>query len=309
MKILIVGTGAIAKGLAKLIHSRHGDWEILFFSSKDNRGHFNKVLKCSDLVCITISTKDDGQAATSYILEALRAGKPVVTCEKGALSEHFSKLRPYLNRIGYTATIGGGSGMLNLLKTPLRVSEIQGVVNGTLNFLGWAIDEGYTLAEAITGACQLQLVEPGAETITAIVNAELCDARRKAVILHNLAQYRSKSMIRYSDCSYMTYGDNGARKLFQDGKRFIVHMFPRADHRKHCVRYADPSFFIHTMTHDLVGAFVNVDGIFPHLPLGADNCLLVHDNGEPAFAYGKGAGVKETASAMLSDIKQLMEVN
>jgi len=70
----------------------------------DLKAHLNDV----DVACLTISTKDNGETARDYILEVLSLGIPIVICEKGALSNFYSELKPYLNRIGYSATVGGG---------------------------------------------------------------------------------------------------------------------------------------------------------------------------------------------------------
>jgi homoserine dehydrogenase len=141
MRAFIVGKGRIGSALGKELESR--GWEVSFFTSQDDRATFLRRAMQSDIVALAIDTRDDGAIARSFLLEALRAGIPVVTCEKGALANYFEELEPYLLRIGYTATVGGGSRLLSLLRRPLkRLAYIRGVVNGTLNFLFWSVAQG-----------------------------------------------------------------------------------------------------------------------------------------------------------------------
>src|SRR5882724_4316654 len=65
-----------------------------------------------DVLFIACPTTDDGLPASTYAEHALRSGKTVITAEKGALSANFTGLREVsddFQRLGFTATVGGGS--------------------------------------------------------------------------------------------------------------------------------------------------------------------------------------------------------
>jgi homoserine dehydrogenase len=194
MKTLIVGGNghvgqALSKQLIKLGHS------VSLFGSRDNRLTFTDRVSRADVVFMTIPTCDTGEIALGYHLEALVAGKSMITCEKGALAYHYGKLKLYLDlgKIGYTATVGGGSGILSLFLFPhLHLKQIVGVVNGTLNFLFSECARGKDPYQVLAHASRLGLCEPGQSSLAGVVNGEIQDMVLKLVNLVNFSGVSSQ---------------------------------------------------------------------------------------------------------------------
>jgi len=119
----------------------------------DNAKNYVKHLNGLDLVFLAIPTLDDGYIAYNYIKNCLAKNIPIVTCEKGALSNYFAELKSDLNlgEIGYSATVGGGSRLLRYLKERIgpQVEEIHAVINGTLNYIFSGLSEGRSLGEVV----------------------------------------------------------------------------------------------------------------------------------------------------------------
>ena len=82
------------------------------------------------------------EPARSFQLEALKAGKPVVTANKAVLSAHGIELAGAAEKagvaLGFEASVGGGIPIIRTLKEALagdRNLEVYGIVNGTCNYI------------------------------------------------------------------------------------------------------------------------------------------------------------------------------
>lgn len=265
------------------------------------------------MVFVAISTKDHGLAAATYIWEIVCLRKPVVTCEKGSLSEYFHRFRPYLNRIGYNTTVGGASFILDLLKDIRTVRRATAVLNGSCNNISTLIERGWKIEDAIAKTQKDGYTDPGQQSTQEIINNEIADACRKAVILHNLIN--SKHSVKYSEMSHEVFSGDGMYHLFtkspgQDyAKRLIIDIYMLGNEGID----QDPGiscFWTRTPTHYISGSFRDPTSCFPMIPRGAYNCLRVeYGNGKADFQYGVGAGVTETAQAMIVDAERLLESN
>ncbi len=316
MKVLIVGTGVIARELERLIRLQYPDWQVEFFSSKRQRNSFYIAVMLCDIVFVTISTKDNGLAAAQYIQEALQLGKLVVTCEKGALSEYFHVFRRHMRHLGYATTVGGASGMLGLLRDPRIIIRMRAILNGSCNNISTLVEQDVELelSEGIFATQQAGYTDPGAKFIHQIINGELADACRKAVILHNLV-YPEYS-VRYSDMSRMPFSEDGVYQLFNKqkdewyAKRLIVEIGPYADTLTSQHDAGIPCFWFRNERVHITGSFKDPGWLFPMIPRGIQNCLRTeYVEGKADFQYGDGAGVTATAQAMLIDAEQLLESN
>lgn len=71
-----------------------------------------------------------------YYLSVLEKGGFVITCEKSVLAHYWHILKPYRNRLWYSATVGGNSGILpELHRYEGKIHDIKAVINGTLNVI------------------------------------------------------------------------------------------------------------------------------------------------------------------------------
>ena len=100
------------------------------------------------------------EPARTYVLRALEAGKHVVTANKALLATHGTELFAAARRrgvlLGFEAAVAGGVPIIGALRDGLaanRILSLQGIVNGTSNFiLTKMTDEGRDFAEALREA-------------------------------------------------------------------------------------------------------------------------------------------------------------
>ncbi len=141
-------------------------------------------------VDIVVEVMGGLEPARTLILEALAAGKHVVTANKELMSTHGGEILEAAEKAGvdiaYEASVGGGIPILLPLKQSLAgnlISQILGIVNGTTNYvLTRMSEEGLSFSQAIAKAQSLGYAEadPSADV-------EGRDAAAKLAILASMA--------------------------------------------------------------------------------------------------------------------------
>ncbi len=308
LRALIVGKGGIGRELAKQLTAL--GWSVVFSEARDRMFDFVKEVENADIVFVCIPTRDKGEAAYQYITYALAAGKCVVTAEKGALAYHFESLRPRLPRIGFTATVGGGSeplSMFSSLGAP-RPKKINGFVNGTVNFLSWCLSQGMEPEEALAAAFEKGMPEKGATTFFQVFNAEIGDILMKLAVLVNVSGVCGKYSIT-PDCfsTFMLYEGEVLRLLSNPRLRFMVSMSEqRVGMQSSWQVYANVNG-VH-----IVGAFLDPTEHYEGkiIPAQEQNSLFAEDYlGRSQEKWGPGAGFEPTAGVMVKDAKRLIAVH
>jgi homoserine dehydrogenase len=107
------------------------------------------------------------EPAQSLILQALAAGKDVVTANKALLAEHGDRIFKAAARnqrfIGFEASVGGGIPIIRTLREALagdRQRAVYGIVNGTCNFILTTMAEhGAEFADVLAEAQRSGLAE------------------------------------------------------------------------------------------------------------------------------------------------------
>jgi homoserine dehydrogenase len=267
-----------------------------------------------DAAFLAIPTLDDGRAAFDYLRFFLGRGTPVVTCEKGALSNYFAELSASLDKVGYSATVGGGTRMLRYLEersSPAsRVDEVHAVVNGTLNYVFDQVAKGRSLAEVVDETKKLGYAEPGAVTPLDVVNKEAAeDVPMKASILFNIFAGR-KAAMRARDVFPRRIGESELKTLVREAsnRRYMV-SFTREDGEEDAI-----GGFTHRAGEWTVSAGfkrVSDNPLYQQLvPTGVNNALLVSEGRygrEGTYRLtGPGAGAGPTVSAMLNDANRIL---
>lgn len=304
MNALITGKGQIGRALARHLSFR-GD-RVSFFSSKDKRSTFPGRASKSDVVFLAIPTRDTGEAALEYIRDAVHAGKPVITCEKGSLAYHFEEVRPYLKRVGYTASVGGGSRMLSLFSFPhLGLKRMTGIVNGTLNFLFSECARGQDPYLVLTRAQKLGLCEPGNNSLSDVVNAEVKDILLKTAILFNSSEV-SKETLSASEFGEIRVSEKEIlHQLGRKTMRFAVSIgreqnSVQKDGLYDCLHLRKGEWHIRaSLTHVSSLPF----NPFPKL---YQNALIIEDAAGLTQIIGPGAGPVPTAATMIMDAMNLI---
>lgn len=144
----------------------------------------------SDDVDVVVEVIGGIEPARQLILDALGAGKPVVTANKELLANHGAELFAAASEarvdLLFEAAVAGGIPIMRPLRESLvgeDVRRIMGIVNGTTNFILTRMsEEGTSYAEALAEAQELGYAErdPTADV-------EGYDAGAKAAILASIA--------------------------------------------------------------------------------------------------------------------------
>jgi homoserine dehydrogenase len=128
------------------------------------------------------------EPATTHMRAALERGMHVVTTNKGPLALHYRELSALARAKGrqflFEGTVMAGTPLLNLRRECLAGSGIeamQGILNGTTNYILTRMEEGLTYADALAKAQELGYAE-------AVPDADVLgwDALAKVTILANV---------------------------------------------------------------------------------------------------------------------------
>ena len=129
-----------------------------------------------------------GEPATSYIRSAFARGMHVVTANKGPVALHFAELRRSAAAagvyFGFEGTVMSGTPALRLALSDLagcEIAELNGIVNGTTNYILTQMEQGHDYAAALAEAQRLGYAEADPAG-----DVEGYDAAAKALILANV---------------------------------------------------------------------------------------------------------------------------
>lgn len=229
--------------------------------------------------------------AKDLVLEAIAAGKHVVTANKALLAVHgadiFAAAKSKGVIVAYEAAVAGGIPIIKALREGLsanRIEWVAGIINGTTNFiLSEMRDKGLDFATVLKQAQALGYAEADPT-----FDIEGVDAAHKATLLSAIAfgtppQFSGAHIEGISQLAAqdITYADQlgyrikllGISKRTSNGIELRVH--PTLIPSKRLI--------------------ANVEG--------AMNAVLVKADAVGAtLYYGKGAGSEPTASAVIADI-------
>lgn len=111
------------------------------------------------VVEMSVTNLETGEPATTYIAEALRRKKHVITTNKGPIALHYDELasiaRLHDVQIGVEGTVMSGTPILRIgreLLAAAGIRRIQGILNGTTNYILTRMEEGLTYDQALAEA-------------------------------------------------------------------------------------------------------------------------------------------------------------
>ena len=310
VKVALLGLGTIGSGVYKLIERQQEEMSskagasieivaILVHNLGKEREGVDRTLltdRWEDIINneeiqIVIELMGGIEPARTMILEALKAGKNVVTANKDLVAEYGGELLDTAAEKGvdflFEAAVGGGIPIIRPMKQCLAVNEIDevmGIVNGTTNYiLTKMFEDGMDFDQALAQATELGYAEADPTA-----DVEGLDAGRKIAILASIAFH---SRIGFSD----VYTEGITRITARD------------------IAYARE-----------LGCVIKLLGIARNTPEGIEtavypmllpqhhplasvrdsfNAIFVHgDAVDDAMFYGRGAGQLPTASAVMGDV-------
>ena len=227
----------------------------------------------------------------TYLTEAIDKGYDVITANKAMFATHGPALLKQAEakgvQIGFEATTAGGVPIIQTVKNLLtgdRVHRIQGILNGTSNFILTKMrQDGVSFEVALQEAQELGYAEADP---TDDVSGK--DAFRKLMILSNLAFGKQPD--------WETINIEGIDKILAED-------VANAEQKE--LRYRHIADIVLNEKGELSGSVgpVLVDSNHPFYGVdGVDNAIIVETEYLGALTLiGPGAGMYPTASAMVSD--------
>ena len=231
------------------------------------------------------------EPARTYLLEALRAGKHVVTANKALLAEHgqelFEAAAAAGRDIGFEASVGGGIPVIRTIKEGFvanRFDAIASIINGTCNYiLSQMSDEDLDFAEALKEAQALGYAEADPHFDIAGI-----DAAQKIALLASLA---FGSWVPHQQV--YTEGIDGL------SRRDIAYARELGYRIKLLALAKTAGGHLDVRVHP---AFVALDSWLAHVN-GVHNAVSIQGNAVGrSMLIGRGAGAMPTGSAVVGDV-------
>ncbi len=244
-----------------------------------------------DQISIIVELMGGIHPAKDYVLDALKAGKQVVTANKDLIAEYGEEVGNAANEAGadlqFEAAVAGAIPIIRPLKQSMagnHITEIMGIVNGTTNYILTKMTEsGMDYEEALAKATELGYAEADPTA-----DVEGYDAGRKIAIMASIA---FNSRVTFAD----VYTE-GITKISSDDIKYAKEF-----------GYIIKLLGVAKNTEDGIEVKVHPMLIPSNHPLStvndAFNAVFVHGLAmDDAMFMGRGAGQMPTASAVVGDI-------
>ncbi len=308
MKIAVLGYGTIGSGVVEVLNinagkiaRRSGETvEVKYVLDlrefpgdpvQDILVHDYSVIAEDDEIGVIVETMGGTKPAYDFVKTALLSGKSVCTSNKELVAAHGAELIQIAKEKNvnffFEASVGGGIPIIrpiNQCITADEIQEINGILNGTTNFiLTKMAEDGADFGDVLKEAQELGYAEKDPTA-----DVEGYDACRKIAILTSLAYGKQ---VDYEDIytegiTKITAADfkyaekmNAAIKIFGTSKKIGDRVYAMV--APQVVGHDHPLY--------------SVNGVF--------NAISVTGNmlGDVMF-YGAGAGKLPTASAVVADV-------
>ncbi|MBQ4651037.1 MAG: homoserine dehydrogenase [Firmicutes bacterium] len=266
------------------LRKRPGVDESLFTTDPD------EVLNNPD-VDLVVETLGGIQPASSFMLQAMKNGKHVVTANKAAVAATYQDLHAAASENGveflFEASVGGGIPVLSAIQGNLSGNnflEVMGIVNGTTNYiLTKMTEDGADYAEVLKDAQAKGFAEADPTA-----DVEGIDVANKLSILIALlfGQYIAPTDIPTTGISKITGEDIAAAKAEGCKIKLIAHA--KVEDGK-VVASVSPERI--PESHPLAGVSNEFNAVY-----------ITGDMVDEVMLYGKGAGALPTGSAIVGDI-------
>ena len=310
VKVAVVGAGTVGSGVYELVKERQKDFPyicgtqielakiLVRDASKEREGIPSDLLTDSweeiiadDSISIIIEVMGGIEPAKSYLLEAMKAGKQVVTANKDLIAEHGHELldtaEKYDCDFKFEAAVAGCVPIIQVLKQSMsseNITEIMGIVNGTTNYILTRMTQsGMSYDEALKEATDLGYAEADP---TADVDG--LDAGRKIAIMASIAFH---SRVTFSDVYIEGIRNITAKDIFY-AKEFnsVIKLVGIARKDENGIEVKVLPILI-PQEHPLATVNDSFNAVFVHGTASDDTMY-----------YGRGAGKRPTASAVTGDL-------
>lgn len=314
IKAAILGAGTVGSGVFKLAKNMEGEFEsktgarleikkVLVRDKSKKRDGIDeslltdkwKEILLDDEIEIVIELMGGIEPAKTYVIEALKAGKQVVTANKDLLAENGEEVMQVVEECGcdlqFEAAVAGAIPIIRPLKQSMagnNITEVMGIVNGTTNYILTKMSQsGMGYKEALSKATELGYAEADPTA-----DVEGYDAGRKIAIMASLA---FNSRVTFSQ----VYTE-GITKITSDDIRYakefgyVIKLLGVARNEGNGIEVR-----VHPMLIEESHPLAGVNDAF--------NAVFVHaDAMDDAMFMGRGAGQMPTASAVMGDVIDVM---
>lgn len=306
----LLGLGTVGTGVYKLLGKRAEVMEhtigaqleirkILVHNINKKREGVDPSLLTADWreiiedeeIQIVVEVMGGMEPARTMILEALKAGKNVVSANKDLIAEDGRILLDTAQENGkdflFEAAVAGGIPIIRPLKQCLagnEISDVMGIVNGTTNYILTRMSEdGMEFEDALKKAQELGYAEADPTA-----DVEGLDAARKVAIMASIAFH---SRVVFSDVHTEGITKVTARDIAY-AKEFdrVIKLLGVARNTEGGIEVGVYPMMIEK-DHPLASVRDSFNAVFLH-----------GDAVDDAMFYGRGAGEMPTASAVVGDV-------
>ena len=242
------------------------------------------------LIECTPTNIEDGGEGLRNIRHALEKGKDVITVNKGPLALKFKELSDLAEKNGcimrYEGSVGGAMPIINLCREALvgqKIKSINGIFNGTCNFILSRMDSGMPFQQALKEAQQLGYAEADPT-----YDIKGIDSACKVTILANSVFGRDVSIKDVSITGIDTITEEAIALAAEND--MVIRLIGEVSDTKLNV---SPRLIPKGHPLSLAGTL--------------NMAVVETDCAGPITVSGRGAGRQETASAILSDLIAIME--
>lgn len=318
LRVGLLGMGTIGTGVARilieqqeLIRRRLGKQVRLVAAAdrdiaRDRGLDFTGVRLCDDAaeviaaddVDLVVELIGGYEPARTFVQAALESGKHVVTANKALIAKHGDELFPLAVerglQIGFEAAVGGGIPCMKALREGLAANAIEsvyGILNGTCNFiLSKMENEGSDYADALHEAQSLGYAEANPT-----FDVEGIDTAHKLSILAAMA-FGSK--IKFDEVytegiTRITAADIAATHEMGYRIKLLGIAKPHFDNGLNQVEMR-----VHPTLVPLSSQIAQVSDSYNAVQISGDFV-------EHTMYFGRGAGERPTASAVVADIMDI----
>jgi len=280
---LVDENGILVEDIEKLAANKIKLEEHQNWTRKDTADVLKEV-EAEIAVELTPGNIKTGEPGLTHIITALKNGKHVATSNKAPVAIRFNELQELAQKnnlkLNYEAAVGGAIPVINLYRENLQINNINsiyGVLNGTTNYILTKMRrDGITLEAALKEAQELGIAETDPT-----YDIEGIDTAVKVVILANALMNKN---VKFRDVKVV--GISG--------------ITPEA------IDLAKKNGFVIKLIGDVKKLEVSPRIVPKNHPLNVDGTLnaimLETDVASDITIIGRGAGARETASALFSDV-------
>ncbi len=252
-----------------------------------------QTLEYDVLIELTPTNFKTGEPAYRHIRCALERGRHVITTNKGPMAHFLLELEELARRkgvcLGYEGTVLAGTPLIRLIRSHLRgakIQKIEGIVNGTCNYILTRMAEGLDYHQALKEA-----QKHGYAEADPTVDVEGWDTAAKLMILSQVAFSRKLDPTHISRTGITGIRSEDIRQAGRNGGQW--RLIGRLEAQKGHIRAVITPETL-PGTHPLA-----------HVK-GTTNAVTIHtDCLSPITIMGPGAGRLETGFAVFSDLLQI----